>query len=52
MSMECGNDRNISYKCVIFERDEFVRIEENMVIVDDIEMGLVILTTIMGKSRE
>lgn len=49
MSMECGNDRNISNQCVVLERDGSVRIEENVVNADDMEMGSVLLTTILGE---
>lgn len=47
--MESGNDRNISNQCVVLERDGSVRIEENVVNVDDMEMGSVLLTTILGE---
>jgi len=47
--MEFGNDRNISNQCVVLERDGSVRIEENVVNVGDMEMGSVLLTTILGE---
>lgn len=47
--MEFGNDRNISNQCVVLERDGSVRIEENVVNVSDMEMGSVLLTTILGE---
>lgn len=47
--MEFGNDRNISNQCVVLERDGSVRVEENVVNVDDMEMGSVLLTTILGE---
>eukprot|EP01018_Ginkgo_biloba_P013647 Gb_30697 [translate_table: standard] len=53
--MECGqttqrvNGTSISNQCVLLEKDGSVRIEENVLNLDEMEMGSVLISTILGE---